>query len=219
MAKWLDKLKQKIEQAQEADDVDVAHHRFNDAFSHQVEWTPLKPGGSNFGTHYLVKPESGGRLMMFKPTKGGLAFGFVFLLIGMAILVYMAWHMVNGQGLELFWVGLLIGLPFSVAGIFLIRWLYKPRVFDLVSRDFYSGFKKPDSHRQDKLADLNRVKALQLITEKVKANKNRYNSYELNLILDDGRRVAVVDHGNFEQILLDAEQLAKALQVPLWDNT
>jgi hypothetical protein len=95
----------------------------------------------------------------------------------------------------------------------------KPRVFDLISRDYYVGFRKPDSHQQDKLTDLNRVKALQLITEKVKGSKSRYNSYELNLILKNGSRVAVVDHGNYEQILIDAEQLAKALHVPLWDNT
>ena len=94
----------------------------------------------------------------------------------------------------------------------------KPRVFDLVSRDYYAGFKKPD-REQDKCIDLNRVKALQLITEKVRSSKSRYNSYELNLILKDGSRVSVVDHGNYEQMLLDAEQLAKALHVPLWDNT
>lgn len=219
MAQWLHKIKQHIEQAKSAEVVDVAHSRFNDEFSHRVDWTPLKPGGSNFGTHYLVAPESGGRLLMFKPTKGGLAFGLIFLLIGVAMLTFMIWKIVNGQGFELFWVGLFIGLPFTVAGFFLVRWLYKPRVFDLISRSFYAGFKKPDSRQRDKITDLNRVKALQLITERVKSSKNRYNSYELNLILDDGSRVAVIDHGNYGQMLLDAEQLAQALHVPLWDNT
>lgn len=222
MPQWLNKLKEKVEQAKAAsfaNTADVAHDRFNDEFSHQVDWGPLKPGGSNFGTHYLVAPESGGRMLIFKATKGGMAFGLIFLLIGLAILGFMIWRIVSGEGFELLWVGLFIGLPFTVAGFFLVRWLTKPRVFDLVSRDYYAGFKKPDRLQKDKLTDLNRVKALQLITEKVSGSKSRYNSYELNLILDDGSRVSVVDHGHYEQMLLDAEQLAKALHVPLWDNT
>ena len=218
MKKWLEKMKTKAEQAMAVESVDVAHDRFNDEFSREVDWSPLKPGGSSFGTHYLITPESGGRTLMFKATKGGLVFGLVFLIIGLAILGFMLWQIVTGQSFQLLWVGLLIGLPFAVAGFFLMRWLTKPRVFDLVSRDYYAGFKKPD-REQDKCIDLNRVKALQLITEKVRSSKSRYNSYELNLILKDGSRVSVVDHGNYEQMLLDAEQLAKALHVPLWDNT
>jgi hypothetical protein len=222
MANWLDNLKQKIEQAKAAQlsqTEAVAHDRFNDEFSQQVDWSPLKPGGSNFGTHYLVAPESGGRTIMFKATKGGMAFGLIFLIIGLAIISIVGWQIVTQRNYGLLLVGFLIGLPFSLMGFFLVRWMAKPRVFDLISRDYYVGFRKPDSHQQDKLTDLNRVKALQLITEKVKGSKSRYNSYELNLILKNGSRVAVVDHGNYEQILIDAEQLAKALHVPLWDNT
>lgn len=219
MKKWLEKIKAKAEQAMAAESADVAHDRFNDEFSHQVDWTALKPGGSNFGTHYLVAPESGGRTIMFKATKGGMAFGLIFLIIGLAIISIVGWQIVTQRNYGLLLVGFLIGLPFSLMGFFLVRWMAKPRVFDLISRDYYVGFRKPDSHQQDKLTDLNRVKALQLITEKVKGSKSRYNSYELNLILKNGSRVAVVDHGNYEQMLLDAEQLAKALHVPLWDNT
>ncbi len=223
MPQWLDNLKQTMAQAkaaaESADTEDVAHARFNDEFSHQVDWTPLRPGGSNFGTHYLVSPESGGRTMMFKATKGGLIFGLVFLLIGLAILGIMIWQIVRGESARLLWVGLFIGVPFTVAGFFLVRWLTRPRVFDLVSREYYSGFKKTGRQHRDKITDLNQVKALQLITERVSGSKSRYNSYELNLILTNGQRVAVVDHGNYEQILLDAEQLSWALQVPLWDNT
>ena len=212
-------MKAQAEQAMAAESVDVDYSRFNDEFSRQVDWAPLKPGGSNFGTHYLVAPESGGRTLIFKATKGGMAFGLLFLIIGMAMVGFVVWQIMTGQGFELFWLGLLIGLPFTVVGFFLVRWLTRPRVFDLVNRDYYAGFKKPGKQQQDKLTDLNRVKAIQLITEKVKSSKSRYNSYELNLILKDGSRVAVVDHGNYGQILMDAEQLSKALHVPLWDNT
>ncbi len=223
MPDWLDKFKHKIKQAQAAAEAastdSVAHDRFNDPFSHQVGWTPLKPGGSNFGTHYLVSPESGGRILMFKATKGGLAFGLVFLLVGLGILCGMIWQIMRGESWQLLFIGLFVGLPFSVAGIYLVRWLTKPRIFDLVSREFYAGFKRPDRHQKDTITDLNRVRALQLMTETVRGNKARYSSYELNLVLNDGNRVAVVDHGNYEQMLMDAEHLAKALHVPLWDNT
>lgn len=223
MPQWLDNLKQKVAHAKAEADLaaaeDVAHHRFKDEFSHQVDWTPLKPGGSNFGTHYLVTPESGGRTILFKATKGGLAFGLLFLLIGVAVLIAMLWHIILGESWRLLFIGLFIGFPFTAIGFYLMRWLTQPRVFDLISRDFYIGYKKPEDNSQGAVTDLNRVKALQLITEKIRSSKSRYNSYELNLILHDGSRVAVVDHGNYEQMLMDAEQLAQSLHVPLWDNT
>ncbi len=216
MKKWLEKLKKQAEQAKAAEFVDVDHSRFSDPFSKQVGWTPVKPGGTNFGTHYLTEPESGGRLLVFKATKGGMAFGLLFLLVGLAIVVFVLSQIITGQGFQLLLVALLVGLPFLLVGLFLVRWLTRPRVFDLVSQEYYCGFNKSDSGQQ---TDLSRVKALQLITEEIKSSKSRYNSYELNLVLNDTIRVNVIDHGNYERILIDAEKLAKALHVPLWDNT
>src|SRR5690554_2639897 len=98
MKRWLEKLKQQAELVKSAEFVEVDYSRFNDEFSRQVAWTPLKPGGTNFGTHYLTQPESGGRILMFKATKGGMAFGMLFLLVGLALLDFVGWQIITGQG-------------------------------------------------------------------------------------------------------------------------
>ena len=44
-------------------------------------------------------------------------------------------------------------------------------------------------------------------------------SYELNVVLQDGSRRNVVDHGNLDALRADARELAMFLVVPLWDAT
>ena len=48
---------------------------------------------------------------------------------------------------------------------------------------------------------------------------SRYYSYELNLVLKDGTRLNVVDHGGKSLLNANAETLAQFLNVPVWDAT
>ena len=43
------------------------------------------------------------------------------------------------------------------------------------------------------------------------------SSYELNLVLQDGERLNVVDHGSFDVLREDAAKLGEFLGVPVWD--
>jgi hypothetical protein len=52
------------------------------------------------------------------------------------------------------------------------------------------------------------VHALQIIQERVRSKNSSYRSYELNLVLKDGSRAGVVDHGSYEILKQDAEQIA-----------
>jgi len=52
----------------------------------------------------------------------------------------------------------------------------------------------------------------------VSANRP-FTSYELNLVLKDGSRRNLVDHGNLPALRDDARELAGFLIVPLWDAT
>jgi hypothetical protein len=55
------------------------------------------------------------------------------------------------------------------------------------------------------------------LTEYVSGNKNSYYSYELNLVLNDGSRINVVDHGNLKQLRSDTQTLSQFLGKPVWD--
>jgi len=67
------------------------------------------------------------------------------------------------------------------------------------------------------LAPLDQVHALQLVSEYCSGNKSSYYSYELNLVLKDGRRVNVIDHGNINRIRQDAQTLSNFLGKPVWN--
>jgi hypothetical protein len=57
-----------------------------------------------------------------------------------------------------------------------------------------------------------------VIAERVSGNKSSYLSYELNLVLSDGRRINVIDHGDKIKILVDAHDLAEFLDIPIWNT-
>jgi hypothetical protein len=69
--------------------------------------------------------------------------------------------------------------------------------------------------RHSQATELATIQALQLVTERV-SGKSSYNSYELNLVLKDGKRINVMDHGDQTALNADAEVLARFLNVPIW---
>ena len=66
-----------------------------------------------------------------------------------------------------------------------------------------------------KCITLNQIYAIQLL----RSSLRWVVSYEINLILKDGKRYDVIGHYNLEKIKEDAETLSKFLQIPLWDIT
>ena len=69
----------------------------------------------------------------------------------------------------------------------------------------------------DEYCALETIHALQLISEWVSSDDGGYHSFELNLILKDGGRLNVVDHGGQDRIREDAKVLSDFLNVPVWD--
>jgi hypothetical protein len=66
-------------------------------------------------------------------------------------------------------------------------------------------------------APLHRIHALQLPAEDIRGSKTSYHSYELNVVLDDGSRLNVIDHGNAEKLRDGAGKLSTFLAKPIWD--
>jgi hypothetical protein len=54
---------------------------------------------------------------------------------------------------------------------------------------------------------LKEIHSIQLIGEWCYGGKTSYNSYELNLVLNDGKRINVVDHKGMRQLREDAQKL------------
>ncbi len=187
------------------------------SIKNNVEITPLKPGGSNFKTHALVKSSSS--QLRYRPSVGGALFGFLFFGVGLGFvifnLIFEDGLMYNPSLFNLF--GLAFGLIFALAGGYILYHLYKPRVFDKQSGYYYKGYNfKPNERELEHQFKLNTIAAVQIIGETIRDSDGSYGSYELNLVLEDGTRRNVVDHGSLKTIIDDAHIVSEFLNVPIW---
>lgn len=169
---------------------------FGDPLALQTQWTPLVRGGSNFGTHRLVEGEAG--CLEFKQSLGALAFGGVFMAVGLGAGGSAA---LNGSP----WFAL-FALPFTAVGVLMV-WP-APLRFDPATRQYVS---------RKVQVPFSRIRALQLLPERVSSDGGSFKSYELNLVLEDGKRLNVVDHGNLATLREDSARVAALLGCPLWD--
>ncbi len=189
-------------------------------------WGPAKGGGASFRTHRLV--DAGPRRVEFRATKGALMFYAVFAALGLMAMTLFPAAAFASMGLQ--WRTLLfLILPVGIGSVFVVvggaMWYHgsAPIVLDKQRGGYWKGRIAPGeaANRQEikEHVELDRIHAIQLISEYCRGNDSSYYSYELNLVLDDASRVSVVDHGNLDELRQDGEQLAKFLGRPLWDAT
>lgn len=195
---------------------------FDDPLAKRVSWRPLKVGGSNFTTHKLVY-DSLDRLS-FRATFGAKFFYGIFLVVGIVMLVALlplVGSTAAGQSPSPMILLGVIGLLFVTIGAAMMKAGTQPIVFDKARGFFWKGRIAPDEvfdrSRIKEHAELSRVHALQLISEYCHGNKHAYTSYELNIVLEDGERINVVDHGSFRKLAEEAQKLADFLEKPLWN--
>lgn len=200
-------------EAKENDPVDFTEP----SIKKRVDISPLKPGGSNFKTHALIEQSSS--KLYYRPSLGGAAFGFTFFAIGLGFTIFnLSFDKGLMQDPSLFnFFGLAFGLLFAFVGGFMLYYLYKPRVFDKQSGYYYKGYNfRPNEKQLKHQFRLHEIIAVQIIGETIRGKDGSYGSFELNLVLNDGTRQNVVDHGNLKSIIDDAHCLSEFLNVPIW---
>ena len=198
--------------------------KFNDDVAMKTDWFPLKGGGSNFGTHKLVQKDY--NRIEFKSSIGAKIFSLVFLTIGVGVPVFIGIESYNSYGSFYrsdFLFIVLFGLIFFAAGSWMYYSFTKPVVFDRSKGMFWKGWKAPKRYlaEGDKESSrrISNIHALQIIPELIRSDNKSYVSYELNLIMRDGTRMNVVDHGDINGLQEDSNRLSEFLGVPIWDTT
>ena len=177
-----------------------------------VSIKPLQPGGSNFKSHKL-KQISLSKLK-YIPTIGGVIFCLLFLVIGLVVLGIGLKPLINSVNIKnVNWFLIVFGTVFSIVGGSFLYIMCKPRVFSKQENSFYKSYLVSNS--KDKIR-LNSIIAIQIIGETINSDNGSYGSFELNLVLNDGTRQNVVDHGNIKSIINDAYVISKFLNVPIW---
>lgn len=201
---------------------------FNDPLALKTSWNPLQGGGANFTTHKAVQSQA--NRIEFKPT----VFSYLMLLIPVSFTVIFPLFLIRRSVMEngalivdrdTFW-GIFIGILCFVISYYLYRYLNKKIAFDKNYGYFWKGRTVEagmpfDPSNLKEAVKLNDIHALQIIHEWISGSGkgNRpFKSYELNLVLNSGERVGVIDHGNIKRLLEDANLLSQFLGVPLWNT-
>jgi len=197
---------------------------FDDPVALETEWVPAASGGASFGTHRLLR--SSANRLEFAPTLVAKLFYLLFFAVGSGMFVF---HLNRiriaqaGFSEQDTLVPILVGAVFAVVGACLYWFGSTPRIFDQRLAAYWRGRRAPTPRELveggDSSAPLSSIHALQLVSEHVSGSKSSYYSYELNLILNDGSRINVVDHGNLERLRSDASTLSQFLDKPVWDAT
>lgn len=197
--------------------------KFNDPVALRTAWTPAKGGGTNFRTHKLVQVDL--RRVEFRATVGNILFCSLFLIAGLGVGIgVVVYTIVHGRALDVeIAFPVLFGMIFAVVGGGLLYYTTRPIIFDAQRGFYWKGRKSPDDVPDRTaikdfalFADLH---AIQLVSERCSGKNSSYCSYELNLVLHDGKRLNVIDHGNRDKLRVDAATLSRFLGKPVWDAT
>lgn len=179
----------------------------------------LNPGGSNFETYVLSENKKGD--LIFRPTpRLGLATTIQFIVVLSAIGFISYKWIVSGSFLFFIDSPILFAILFYFIFICLTS-IYKnikSICFSKSKGEFYIGFSIFSLLFGSDRAKLKDIVAIQILGEKTynrDTNKN-FNSFELNIVLNDASRIHVIDHNNLEGILDDAEKLSDYLNIPVW---
>lgn len=189
---------------------------FQDPIAMKTDWSPMARGGRNFKSAGLHQVND--QRYEFKPSPMMKFLSMIFFAAGLLMIV-----LLMKESPDSFRDYLPVGIAaiFCAVGIGTYYSSKTPIVFDRNHGYFCRSREKPelmmDPTRLKRYAPLKRVHALQIISEYCRTKKSSYYSYELNLVLDDGSRLHVIDHGDHLALRTDAETLAKFLDKPLWD--
>ncbi|NRB42066.1 MAG: hypothetical protein HRU20_26940 [Pseudomonadales bacterium] len=187
----------------------------HDRVAQRTHWQVIKSGGANFKTHTLTQKTAD--LLCINASSQMQIFYLLFIIIGFnnVLFSYIAFFQTHGlqpalSNPLLFLQPLFtVGLTFVLVGL-LIRFFYGS-----------ANFRFDKSLQQLKMGkqsvSFSALHALQILEETVGGSDSAvFKSYELNLVLKDGHRIHLMDHGHYAAFNHDAEQLAAFLALPIW---
>ncbi|MEN9362357.1 MAG: hypothetical protein RL095_3892 [Verrucomicrobiota bacterium] len=187
---------------------------FGDPLAQRIDWSPLVQGGTNIRTHQLDFQHS--QRLEFRATAAARFCAGIFIVLP-ATLILAAFVKKNFP-----WAAAIVGAVLLTIGIALWREFTKPIVFDKARGWYWKSRQEPlGLPRRENLkaaCKLDEIRALQILGERCKTKNSSFYSYELNLVLSDGSRLGVVDHGRLEELRTDAQHLAEFLGVPIWEK-
>jgi len=180
--------------------------------SDTYNWSAMKPGGAGFRTENFIWD---GQLLIIEKSKFYKCFVGIWFVIPSFLCLIISIQAVFDSNPE---TGMFTIIGFGVLGFvivgFFVRWVKEKenRYFDFDDHYF---------HYSNGYVDLSDVVGLQILQERVSGgieSDSTALSFELNLLLEPGVRVNVVDHGDKEHIEEYSKQIAGKLEIEIIRN-
>ena len=179
----------------------------------------LNRGGPSYDTHSLHKTKNNNLCFKLSPRLGFetiVLFGIPLAFIGFIIYKYS-----TTNDFTFLFSNTIFYFVFAYFSFTLLISLFgnlKYYTFSKLHNTYYVGFPLFPVQLAYKKYALDDIMAIQVLGEKLieKETNAKRNSFELNLVLKNLKRVHVIDHNNLQGILDDAELLSDYLNVPLW---
>ena len=190
----------------------VANETF-DPLAARVGWWAIKRGGAEVRFTCQTLVVCGLSRVDFRGTLLAKLFFLPPGILGLGLLALLVWRFDQFDAKDILQVLLLAASLLAWAALY---WIAAPPV----RFDRKSGYVTRSSipvlggRKRVPLAD---VRALQLLRGLRGSAAGQFPCYELNLVLESGRRLNVAGHGQIDVLRADARRLRAFLQVPLWD--
>ncbi len=190
-------------------------HKFNDPIALKTSWRPQSNNGLKM-RNMRLRIVSDDRVE-FEMTPMALLGPTIFM-VATILLVLGILALNTPIGSFAFNLLAVLALSCFTVAAAMIRNDLVPRQFDKELGYFWIG--EPESAFEDgkfvgKGCHLSEIHAVQLIQGSLRYDIN----YEVNLVLENGRRINLIGHINRTALYDDAQELARFLRVPMWDAT
>ena len=217
--KDLEKFKKKISEPFSRSTFEFDPSTLNDEIAMKIRWTPAVVGGS-IRTHRL-KEISPGRIEFIARGRT-LCLPVVFMAMGIIVMIG-EWLAVLNRNFDAASVCIqfCVGIISFLVGFLFFRKYTTPHIFDLNSGYYWKSRSKVAPINMKEVGAhcrLQDIYAIQLLEEYCSGGNSGY-SYELNLILKDGKRLNIIDHSQHAHLQSEAQRLGQFLNIPVWDAT
>lgn len=186
-----------------------------DPLAQKTGWGALSSQSTNIKSHEMAisaeraRTKRAGDLWLFFSLFGG---------IGLCLLLAAGWLWRDGNWLAAIAIGVFAMVLLNICRQMFFR--KKRFVFDKRTGLYSCGAWPYDELDRGARGALSDIHALQLIPKRVGRKSDpsihNFDSFELNLVLHDGYRINVLDHGHQDGMKESAQQLSEFLDKPLW---
>jgi hypothetical protein len=198
----------------------VDPHFFADPLALHVSFDPINSGGRENHTYSLVKLKSGD--LKFIATNFEISFVKIIFIISFFTTIYFILAVFRPdilskeipQTIETYsWIKIFFSAAFLMGSL--------NEIFTLRNQTRISQKDRKIYLRGKKSLSFDSIHAVQFLLEYCpdKSNKHpsHYLSFETNLVLKNKERFHLMDQGGYLTSLMDAQKIASALKVPIWD--